>query len=111
MVQESNALNGVGPIQGPGEAKRSQSDPANGAAFQALLDQLQAQARDLRGAGEAELGADDLAGAVDRAHSSLRDALSLSDQLLEAYRESVQSARAADPASDGAAGDGSQPPA
>lgn len=109
MVQEPNALNGVGPIQGPGETKRAQSDPANGAAFQALLDRLQAQARDLRGAGEADMDAVDLAGAVDRAHNSLRDALSLSDQLLEAYRESVQSTRAGEPTGDDPAEGGGEP--
>ena len=73
---------------GPGASRKPAAEGMGGTAFKALLDRLQDQARELQGASEARLEATDLAGAVDRAHSSLQDALSLSDQLLEAYRES-----------------------
>ncbi len=74
----------------PGEL---QSTPAlkqtgtQGAAFKTLLEKLENEARDLRQASEG-LGPAELSGAVDRARSSLDDALSLGDQLLEAYRAS-----------------------
>jgi len=74
------------------------------AAFQVLLEKLQAQARRLHGASEAIDGPEDLPGAIDSARETLRDALSLSDQLLEAYRQS----QLAGPTGDeepGAAGD------
>jgi len=91
MVDNIPITGGVSPVQGPGGTPKPVTDGTSGAAFKALLDRLQTEARDLQGASEGELEASDLAGAVDRAHSSLKDALSLSDQLLEAYRETVQS--------------------
>jgi flagellar hook-basal body complex protein FliE len=96
MVDNIQNTGGVGPIQGPGASQKPASESTGGAAFKALLDRLQDQARELQGASESPLEATDLAGAVDRAHSSLQDALSLSDQLLEAYRETVQHASEAD---------------
>ena len=69
----------------------------SGAAFQALIEKLGSQAQALEQDAASVRGPDDLAGAVDRAHASLQDALSLSDRLLEAYRESRQ--RAAGPGS------------
>ncbi|MEM7518029.1 MAG: hypothetical protein AAF368_14045 [Planctomycetota bacterium] len=54
-------------------------------AFQVLLERLQAQASALR---DTKLdGPEELSGAVDTAGETLRDALELRDQLLEAYRE------------------------
>lgn len=96
MVDKIQSAGGVGPVQGPGSKQSTASDATGGAAFKALLDRLQAQARELQGASESQLEAQDLAGAVDRAHNSLRDALSLSDQLLEAYRETVQNSQESD---------------
>lgn len=63
------------------------ASPADGAAFRALLDKLAGSAERLR---EAEGGINDaesLAGAVEDARSTLTDALSLQEQLLEAYRQ------------------------
>lgn len=100
MVDKIQNTSGVGPIQGPGGKQKQAAEAGGGAAFKALLDRLQDQARELQGASEGQLEAMDLASAVDRAHSSLQDALSLSDQLLEAYRESVQNTNA-----DGSSGD------
>jgi len=83
---------------GPDSARESgaaQARPASAAArgdaaaFQVLLEKLQAQARRLHGVSEAIAGPEDLPGAIDSARETLRDALSLSDQLLEAYRQSL----------------------
>ena len=101
MVDNIQNTGGVGPIKGPGASQKPASEGTGGPAFKALLDRLQDQARELQGASEAPLEATDLAGAVDRAHSSLKDALSLSDQLIEAYRETVQQANEADPNAQG----------
>lgn len=61
-------------------------EPQGGAQFRALLDRLQREATSLqRDSGELEDPAA-LAGAVDQAGSTLSDARSLGDQLLEAYR-------------------------
>lgn len=106
MVDKLQNTSGVGPIQGPGGKQQPAPEAGGGAAFKALLDRLQDQARELQGASEGQLEATDLAGAVDRAHSSLQDALSLSDQLLEAYRESVQGMQDADSSADGRGGRG-----
>ena len=63
---------------------------AQGAAFRALLEKLDAKARNLE---EQTLGVDDaknLAGAVEGAKASLAEALSLGEELLESYRQSRQ---------------------
>ena len=106
MVDKIQNTSGVGPIQGPGGKQQQASEVGGGAAFKALLDRLQDQARELQGASEGQLEALDLASAVDRAHSSLQDALSLSDQLLEAYRESVQNTSDSGTAGEGRSGRG-----
>jgi len=74
-----------------GARKLPQGDStASGPAFEVLLEKLEAHARELRDdSGSVESPAE-LAGAVDRARASLEDALTLSDQLLEAYRQSMQ---------------------
>ena len=70
------------------ETKKT-AEPQGGAAFQALLEKLQQQAQNLQRDSETVARPEELSGAVDRAHSSLQDALSLSDRLLEAYREAM----------------------
>ncbi len=67
----------------------SSSSAANGAAFQALIEKLEAQARELEAESAKVNGPNDLAQAVDHAHASLQEALSLSERLLEAYRASM----------------------
>lgn len=72
---------------------RQSSSPANesgSAAFRVLLDRLDGQARSLAEHSESLAAPDQLAEAVDVARSSLEDALSLGDQLVEAFRASVQ---------------------
>ena len=89
-VQSSqNAIQGVGKSS-PTAPSKGVSSPENGARFRALLDQLQTQVQGLQKTGEGPLKPDELAGAVDQARTSLEDALSLKDQLLEAYRAAQQ---------------------
>jgi len=66
---------------------------AAGPAFRALLEQLEEKARMLQDDAAGVRDAERLAGAVDTARASLEDALSLSDRLLESYRQSVQQAK------------------
>jgi len=75
---------------------------AAGAAFQALLEKLETHARELEAQSKSIENPKDLTGAVDRAHASLQDALSLSDRLVEAYRQALAHAKApAGPAAGG----------
>jgi hypothetical protein len=82
----------IRPTGGVRPTKRGEADSAErgGPAFQALLERLQQQAQSLSRDTEAVARPEDLSGAVDRARATLDDALSLSDQLLEAYREATQ---------------------
>ncbi|MCP3914846.1 MAG: hypothetical protein GY711_04700 [bacterium] len=74
--------------QKTGAASAAAPTGKQGAAFRALLDKLENEARGLRQASESLEDPAGLPGAVDRARASLDDALSLGDQLLEAYRAS-----------------------
>lgn len=94
------SVDGVGQVSKKGEAAGT-----GGPAFQALLDKLQDQARSLQHDSQNVDKPEQLTDAVDRARSSLSDALSLSDQLLEAYRSATQ--RGTSSASDSAASDSS----
>jgi hypothetical protein len=74
-----------------GASKLPQVDStASSPAFEVLLEKLEARARELRDDSGNVDNPTELAGAVDRARASLEDALTLSDQLLEAYRQSLQ---------------------
>ena len=82
-------------VSGAGAAKQTpasapQSEHAGGAAFEALLEKLEVQARELRDDTQSVDNPQELAGAVDRARESLEGALELSEELLEAYRQSMQ---------------------
>jgi hypothetical protein len=89
MTELPNA-SGPGPIRPTGPAPRPAAKPdASGTgtpAFQVLLERLQAKAGELQELEARVGGAAELADAVDSARSSLEDALSLSEQLLEAFR-------------------------
>ena len=98
MVENSplNRPVGGGPVRRtdapstqPSSETKKATEPQGGAAFQALLEKLQQQAHNLQRDSETVARPEELSGAVDRAHSSLQDALSLSDRLLEAYREAM----------------------
>jgi hypothetical protein len=61
-----------------------------GPAFRALLDELEAKARELQDRSKSLDGPADLAGAARGAKATFDDALSIRDRLLEAYREARQ---------------------
>jgi hypothetical protein len=100
MVDPASLPN-IGPTKGVARdnaAKQTAKTPETGAAFKALLDQLADRARELEKTSAKPVDASELAGAVEEAHGSLQDALSLSTQLIEAYRANVQqSAKKASP--------------
>lgn len=68
--------------------------PESGVAFRALLERLEARTQELEEKGRTLDDAAGLAGALSTARASLEDAVSLGDQLLEAYRESLLQAEA-----------------
>lgn len=85
-ISSANSVANVGAAN----AKPVRTETGQGAAFKALLEQLADRAKALEESSTKPMKADDLAGAVDRAHESLQDALALSGQLIEAYRASVK---------------------
>lgn len=92
MTQDPSIGNNLGPVQGPGSQSGSRPNKVSGdgAAFKVLLEKLESQARRLKEVGDTVERPEELAGAVDRARASIDDALSLGDQILEAYRAAVQ---------------------
>jgi hypothetical protein len=72
---------------GSAPAASISADPAGGITFRALLERLQDRADELDRKSKGVRDARELSGAVDIARASLTDALSLSDRLLEAFRE------------------------
>lgn len=80
-----------------GNPPASNDAPAidRGARFQALLEEIEGRARSLAQAAREPLSAESLPGAVKEARTSLEDALHLSNDLLEAFRQSnAQAGRA-----------------
>jgi len=96
------SLRSVTPVGGRPAAKGGAASEGAGNAFKALLDRLQQQAQSLSADSETVEKPEDLSGAVGRARASLDDALSLSDQLLEAYREATQQKSSSDAGGDAA---------
>lgn len=89
-----DAAAGVGrPGSAPSPASGA-GRPESGVAFRALLERLEARTRELEEQGRTLDDASGLAGALSTARASLEDAVSLGDQLLEAYRESLLQAEA-----------------
>jgi flagellar hook-basal body complex protein FliE len=83
------------PIGAKAQGPAAGADPlAAGAAFQALLEKLETHARELEAQSKSIESPKDLNGAVDRAHASLQDALSIRDRLVEAYREALARTKA-----------------
>jgi flagellar hook-basal body complex protein FliE len=83
------SLSKIGSSSIPTAAGATQSSPGNAAAFQALLERLDNQARELRSQASRVENSSDLSTAVDQAHASLQEALQIGDRLLEAYRDAV----------------------
>ena len=79
-------IQGIRPVSEQAQPQAASVESQGGAQFRALLDRLQREASSLQ---ESSSDLEDpaaLAGAVDQAGSTLSDARSLGDQLLEAYR-------------------------
>lgn len=74
-------------ISDAGQRASASDAPADGVAFRALLDKLAGSAERLRASEDGVTDAQTLAGAVEDARSTLSDALSIQEQLLEAYRQ------------------------
>jgi ABC-type transporter Mla subunit MlaD len=95
-----SSFNPIRPVQpvDPVTTGKQKVDAAKprGAAFEALLERLETQARDLEQKSQTVTGASDLADAVGRAQETLASALSFSDSVLEAFRQKVQQASAGD---------------
>ena len=89
MMNQNPIVGGPGAAQ-PGGASSPGTRPSGegGPAFRALLEKIEAHARDIKAASEDVADPKSLAGAVDAARASIEDALSLHDQLLETYRAS-----------------------
>jgi len=75
------------PASGPSGVGRA-AQAGDGAAFRALLERLEQRAGALEERSRSELGPGDLPTAVDEARASLQEALRLSSELLEAWRQS-----------------------
>ena len=85
------SIRGPLPAGGPDPgAKPTPKQGTGGVAFRALIEKLETQARELREQSNDVDGPADLAGAVDNARSSVDDAVSLGDKLLEAFRAAQQ---------------------
>ena len=82
--------------RGTGQSEESGSSPA----FHVLLERLQSRAQELEETSRQLDDPGELAGAVDKARASLEDARSLSDQLLEAFRQTNHHAAQATPNAD-----------
>lgn len=80
-------------IRGPkstSQVEKRGDAAVGGVAFRALLDKLEVQAQDLKTQADGVEGSDELAGAVGSAQQSLEQALEISNQLVEAFRQSLQ---------------------
>ena len=87
---------------GAEQAKRTEIDPAAGAAFRALLERIEENARALGERSDSVEDPKQLGEAVSSARESVREALDAGNELLEAYR-------AAQLAGSGPGTDGTEP--
>lgn len=87
---EPKALQGLGITGAAPAAKGARTaDASGGVAFKALLERLEQDARSLESQTKTVEDPAALADVTRRAHASLQDALSIGDQLLEAYRQAL----------------------
>jgi len=94
MTQPDSRVPGIDAISRSAAAQRpagiGHAAQPTGPAFQVLLERLQAQAKELETSSKTLEDPAGLASALDVARASLDDATSLSEQLLEAFRERQQ---------------------
>lgn len=86
MVESVSKITAVDAASAPNT--RLTTPAGSGVAFQALLERLDSQARELRSEADKVESTGDLTQAVGHAHASLREALQLSERIVEAWRES-----------------------
>lgn len=86
MTQDPSIRPDVARVAGATPDKAAAPKRSDGAAFKVLLERLEQQTQKLREDGTSLADPSELAGAVDRAKHSIDDAVSLSEELLEAYR-------------------------
>ena len=87
---EPKTLQGLGITSATPSANGARAaDTGGGVAFKALLERLEQDARSLESETKNVEDPTALADATRRAHASLQDALSIGDQLLEAYRQAL----------------------
>jgi len=99
-VPPGGPLRGPAPVQGPATgATRGAGVSGDGAAFRALLEELEQRAGALEEKSRSDLQPGDLPEAVDQARTSMQDALKLSTELLEAWRQSQHQGGAGTPGS------------
>jgi hypothetical protein len=84
-------LSGLGAPQRVDPKRPQQSEPATtqGPAFRALLEKLEAHAKELAESTRSVGDPEQLAGAVGRAKETLEEALGVGDHILEAYRQAL----------------------
>jgi hypothetical protein len=93
-------LRGPAALSGPSAGAARRADRAtDGAAFKALLERLEQRAGALEERSRVELSPEELPEAVDEARASMQEALRLSSELLEAWRQARHSDDAATPGS------------
>ena len=80
-------VSGPDSVGGQPSARKPSTEESAGVEFRAMLERLENRASDLAEKTEQVEGPDELGRAVDSARESLEEALSLKDQLLEAYRQ------------------------
>jgi hypothetical protein len=85
----------VAAASAPAGPTSASSSPETPLAFRALLERLRDQARALERSTEQPLSAHELPGAVQAAQASLSGALSIADELVEAYRAGAMNDRSA----------------
>ncbi len=81
-----NVTAGATPAASPGATPPGAATSTGGPAFQKLLSKLQTKANDLCSCSGDVDDSEQLRGAVEQARTTLIDALSLGDQVLEAFR-------------------------
>jgi len=87
---DPKTLQGLGITNAASPAKSARgADTGGGVAFRALLERLEQDARSLESQTKTVEDPTALADVTRRAHASLQDALSIGDQLLEAYRQAL----------------------
>ena len=88
-----NVLPGVTPAAPQPATTGLDPKPTGGPAFQALLLELEAKATDLQSSSGGVGDPEQLRGALEQARTTLMDALTLGDQVLEAFRGEQQVAQ------------------